>query len=246
MPLLALPLLALAASAEILCPGNHGGHVQGIATDPDYNIYWSFTVALVKTDDTGQLLAQVEAPSHQCDLTWHDARLYVAVNLGAFNREPGHADSWVYVYDDASLDLLEKHPVPELVHGAGGITMQGGEFILVGGLPRGHDKNHAYRYDAAWNFLGAHPIESGYTNMGIQTACHLDSHFWFGTYNGVDSLIVTSEDFTIKHRSQLNAAYGIAPWKDGQWLRAQSAKGETRGTYTATALIETTPTIPGR
>ena len=54
---------------EIACPGIYGGHLQGIATDVDWNIYWSFTVALVKTNRAGELLRTVPAPSHQGDLT---------------------------------------------------------------------------------------------------------------------------------------------------------------------------------
>jgi hypothetical protein len=55
-------------SEEIKCPGTYGGHLQGIATDEERNIYWSFTVTIVKTDKTGKVLKTVKAPNHQGDL----------------------------------------------------------------------------------------------------------------------------------------------------------------------------------
>ena len=106
----------------------------------------------------------------------------MAVNFGEFNKEAGRADSWVYVYDAGGLDLIEKHAVPEVVHGAGGIDCHDGTFYVVGGLPEGHDANYVYEYDRDFRFVGRHVIESGYTFMGIQTACHADGCWWFGCY----------------------------------------------------------------
>ncbi|MBI1319312.1 MAG: redoxin domain-containing protein [Candidatus Hydrogenedens sp.] len=234
-------MFLLSAAIEIACPGSYGGHLQGIATDAEHNIYWSFTVALVKTDASGTLLKEVEAPTHHGDLTWVDGKVYVAVNLGAFNQEPGKEDSWVYVYDDDSLELLEKHSVPELVHGAGGITWHDGAFVVVGGLPRGHEQNYAYRYDKDFRFLGREDIESGYTNMGIQTACLLNGEYWFGTYDAKDSLIITPAEFSSQRRVDVKASLGIAPWDEGHWLRGVGGKGETRGTYTGAVVVEALP-----
>ena len=50
--LTALTLLAACAAMaqlpeKIACAGSYGGHLQGVATDGT-NIYWSFTVAVVK------------------------------------------------------------------------------------------------------------------------------------------------------------------------------------------------------
>ncbi len=233
-----------AALNEIACPGEYGGHVQGIATDPEQNIYWSFTVALTKTDAEGSLLQTVEVPNHHGDLVWVDGKVYVAVNLGAFNLEAGKADSWVYIYDAESLDLLEKHEVPEVVHGAGGITHREGIFVVVGGLPKGHDRNYAYLYDASFAFIERRDLLSDYTNMGIQTACYLDGSFWFGTYNGVDSLLRANHELVHQGRHDLNGAYGLAEWTDGQWLRVVSAKGSERGKWTARAIVEKPPTKP--
>lgn len=236
--LFAAPLLILLSAAqEIACPGSYGGHLQGIATDEQRNIYWSFTVAIVKTDAQGALLAKVDAPTHQGDLAWHEGRVYVAVNLGKFNEEPGTADSWVYVYDDVTLELLEKRPLPEAVHGAGGIAWHEGAFVVVGGLPRGHEVNYVYRYDKSFSFIERRDIASGYTNMGIQTACVVGDELWLGTYHRDPALLVTDAAHGLIRREDVKAAYGIAAWDESHWLRGESGRGETKGTFTGKAIV---------
>lgn len=58
--------------------------------------------------------------------------IYVAVNLGKFNRTAGEADSWVFVYDSHTLKELARFPIPEFVHGAGGISFNKGLFYGCG------------------------------------------------------------------------------------------------------------------
>jgi len=241
MSLMAMAATVALAAQEIVCPGAYGGHVQGIATDDDHNIYWSFTVAMVKTDKDGNLLAEVEAPTHQGDVVWVDGKLYCAVNLGAFNQPAGKADSWVYVYDDESLELLSKHEVQEVVHGAGGMTYHDGVFTVIGGLPGDHTKNYAYLYDEDFSFIERRDIESGHSHLGIQTACYLNGRHWFGTYDKEDSLLLCDDQHAFQRRLDINGSYGIAPWTEGHWLRATSTKGDERRTWGATALVEPIP-----
>ena len=58
---------AVSPAEKIVCGGEYGGHLQGVATDGTH-IYWSFTRQIVKTDLTGKTLAVRDAPSHQGDL----------------------------------------------------------------------------------------------------------------------------------------------------------------------------------
>ena len=60
--------LAEESPKDIVCEGSYLGHLQGIAHDGNF-FYWSHTVTLVKTDQQGQALIQVEVPSHHGDLT---------------------------------------------------------------------------------------------------------------------------------------------------------------------------------
>lgn len=202
---------SLVGQAETKCPGNYKNHLQGIAVDDDGNFYWSFTTVLLKTDAAGKQLASVDVPSHYGDLTWHKDKVYVAVNLGKFNQEPGQADSWVYVHNAADLKLLDKHPVPEAVHGAGGMEWHNGRFFIVGGLPKTHQQNYVFEYNEQFEFIKRHEIPSGQTLLGIQTVCRgADGEWWFGCYGRPTVVLRTDDNFKLRGIYQFNAAVGIA------------------------------------
>jgi len=240
----ALVLYAVAAPAEIVCQGVYNGHLQGIAAtkpaDAEQALFWSFTVAVVKTDMTGKVLKHVTAPSHQGDLAYHDGKVYVAVNLGKFNQEPGQADSWVYVYDAGDLALLSKHEVQEVVHGAGGMEYYEGHFFVVGGLPEGYDENYVYEYDETFTFLKRHVIDSGHTHVGIQTTGRFNGYWWFGCYGTPPELLQTDDDFRLVGKYKENFSYGVAGALGNRCLRGISRRNEAKQ-YLGAALSD----LPG-
>jgi len=207
------------AAADVVCPGAYGGHLQGIAVEPGKAVYWSFTVELVKTDLEGNVLKQVPVPSHHGDPAYADGKVYVAVNLGQFNKEPGHADSWVYVYDAGDLSLIAKHETQEVVHGAGGMDCHDGHFYVIGGLPEGYDENYAYEYDGDLAFVKRHVIDSGYTLLGIQTACRFNGYWWFGCYGNPRILLQTDDAFRCLGRYEADWSVGIAGLSGDTLLR---------------------------
>lgn len=211
------------------CEGAYPRHLQGIATDGRAAIFWSWTDALVKTDLRGHLLAKVKADNHQGDLCFHDGKVWVAVNLGKFNEPPGKADSWVYVYDAATLELRARHAVPELVHGAGGIAERDGKFYVVGGLPPGVEENYVYEYDATFRFLKRHVVASGHTDMGIQTVTWANGSWWFGCYGTPRILLRADADFRFTGRWEFDASLGIAVLADGRFLIGQNTKSKEIG-----------------
>jgi len=240
---------ALPVSGEILCEGRYGGHLQGLAADGEGHIYWSFTVELVKTDMNGKLVKSVAVPSHHGDLTCHDGRVYVAVNLGKFNQEPGEADSWVYVYDAGDLSLLAKHEVPEVVHGAGGIAYHDGRFVVIGGLPKGYEENYAYEYDADFNFIGRHVIESGYTSLGIQTACYALGFWWFGCYGYPENsaLLKVDGSFRLVDEYDTYSGVGFDGLSGNRFLQGFTGKDEETGKWWGKArIIEFKENLKGR
>lgn len=162
------------------CPGAYGGHLQGLATD-GAAVYWSFTKQIVKTDLAGKLLAVQEAPSHQGDLCVKDGVVYVAVNRGRFNHETG-AVSEVTAYEAATLKPIRTWPLPEMPHGAGGMTWRGDRFFVVGGLPASHECNYVYEYTPDFKLVRRHDLPTGFTLMGIQTAAYEEGRFLFGIY----------------------------------------------------------------
>lgn len=207
----------------VSCEGAYKRHVQGICTNGKDAIYWCWTDVLVKTDTQGKVVKQVPVASHHGDLCFHAGRVYVATNLGKFNEPPGKEDSWVYVYDGETLAELARHRVPEVVHGAGGITYHEGRFIVVGGLPKGVNENYLYEYDESFNFRARHVLASGYTLMGIQTVASADGAHWFGCYGKPAAELLRSDaNFRFTDKWVFNASYGIAPLGDGRFLIAQN------------------------
>jgi len=165
--------------------GVYPRHLQGVATDGAF-IYWSFTDKLTKTDAEGRNVKTTGAPNHSGDLCCVGGVLYVATNLGKFNTED-KADSWVYAYKAGDLSFVSKWKVPELRHGAGGITWRDGRFYVVGGLPKDHVRNYVYEYTPDFKFVTRHVLETGYTGLGIQTAAYENGKFYFGCYRGTDT-----------------------------------------------------------
>ena len=179
---------------RIVCAGDYGGHLQGVATDGE-SIYWSFTVAVVKTDLTGKILASREAPSHQGDMCYKDGVVYVAVNRGKFNTET-RGVSQVTAYDAKTLEPMWTKSLPDMPHGAGGMTWKGDRFYIIGGLPLKHEKNYVYEYTSDFKFVKRYDLDTGFTWMGIQTAAHEDDTFYFGIYGskGDPSGVLASPD----------------------------------------------------
>ncbi len=215
---------------NVTCEGTYPHHLQGVCSDRSA-IYWSFTTTLVKTDLEGRLLKKVPVANHHGDLCFQEGKLYVAVNLGRFNDPKGNADSWVFVYDAATLKEIARHEVQEVFHGAGGIGFREGRFFVVGGLPDGVQENYVYEHDAGFKFVKKHVIRSGHTQLGIQSATFAHDRWWFGCYGTPQILLVTDTDFQMKGRYEFDCSLGIEAWPDGQLLsasgRCQKEKGCT-------------------
>ncbi|HPA17324.1 MAG TPA: glycerophosphodiester phosphodiesterase family protein [Verrucomicrobiae bacterium] len=223
-------LIAFMAAREFRATdfeGTSTSHVQGICTDGLKSIYWSWTDALVKTDLRGHELGRVSVQRHHGDLCYHDGKVYVAVNLGRFNRPAGSADSWVYIYDAENLQELARHRTPEAVHGAGGIAYHNGRFVVVGGLPKDTPENYVYEYDEGFFFKKRHILDGGYTLMGIQTVAHAADGWWFGCYGEPRILLRADDAFRLTGKWEFDAAYGIAGLADGRILvgRDKAIKG---------------------
>lgn len=204
--------------AGIVCEGEYDGHLQGIARGENGSIFWSFTVSLVKTNSNGKFLSSVEVASHHGDLCYSEEVVYVAVNLGEFNELAGRADSWIYAYDANDLSLVWKRPIPEVVHGAGGVDVRNGHFFVVGGLPAGIEENYVYEYDSECRFVRRITVESGHTDMGIQTAFYSEGSWWFGCY-GVPRVLLKADDrFRFLGRCLFDASLGIVNSANGDFL----------------------------
>jgi len=203
---------AIAESAipqVVTCPGEYRQHLQGVCADPEGNLFWSFTSELVKTDSQGKLLLQIPVASHHGDLCYHDGRIFVAVNLGKFNQPAGQAKSWVYEYDASTLKERNRFPVPEVVHGAGGMDFANGSFFVVGGLPRGIPENYLYEYTPDFQFQKRHVLKSGETLLGIQVAHFHGGVWWLGCYGKPPVLLKADAKFQMQGQWNFNGAVGL-------------------------------------
>lgn len=183
----------------------------------------------MKTDTDGRVLRKLDVANHHGDLCYHDGKIYVAVNLGKFNQPAGQADSWVYVYDAATLKEVARHKTPEVVHGAGGIAYHAGRFVVVGGLPSGVGENYLYEYDTSLKFQKRHVLASGYMLLGIQTAAFASGHWWFGCYGRPQVLLKASPDFKLIGKFVFDASLGIVGLPDGELLVARGRCRQGKG-----------------
>jgi hypothetical protein len=225
----------------VQCEGDYPGHVQGVCTNNQDVIYWSFTTVLVKTDRAGKLLRKVDVPNHHGDLCFLNDRLYVAVNLGKFNDPDGNADSWVYVYNAQSLEFISRHEAQEVFHGAGGIGVVNDRFYVVGGLPEGVQENYVYEYDRELRFLQKHVIASGWTSLGIQTATWHDDAWWFGCYGTPKILLKTDARFHMLGRYEVNASLGIIGIAPERFLVASGPRTSDKRHMASLAVFQPDP-----
>ncbi|HTN73916.1 MAG TPA: hypothetical protein VL096_01665 [Pirellulaceae bacterium] len=222
----------------VTCASTHPFHLQGVCSDEQQSIYWCFTTKLVKTDRAGQVVKQIDVGNHHGDLCFHDGKIHVAVNFGKFNEPPGKADSWVYIYAADDLALVKKHPLPQLVHGAGGIAHHEGKFLVVGGLPPGAKGNSAYEYDAEFKFVKEHALGGGYTLMGIQTVAFVDGQWWFGCYGDPKILLVADKSLTKVERFEFDGSLGIVPLGGGKFLIGRDKAAKMKGHTGSLVLAE--------
>ena len=231
---------------RITSAGDYPSHLQGVCTDGK-DIWWSHTTELVRTDRNGNVLAHAKKlKSHHGDLCIVDGTVYVAVNLGKFNTED-KADSWVYAYKGSDLAFIKRWKIPELCHGAGGMTYKDGRFFVVGGLPPTYKRNYVYEYTSDFVFVKRHVLESGWTSLGIQTVDYSDGKFVFGCYAGknkvtgekVEALaLVTDADLSGLRKVKENAAIGTLRFDGRRWratmnLIDKNAKGRDRRYHVA-------------
>ena len=184
--LMTLCLAACAAGAaetkEIRCEGEYPWHLQGVATDGT-NIFWTFTTVLVKTDLQGKVLAKDEIArneGHMGDLCCKDGRVFVGMNLGSVKG--CRVGDEVWEYDGATLERLKKYPTPEAVWCNNGLEFYAGCFWVITSAPKYCRYNMVFRYTKDFKFIRCQMIDSGWTNLGVQTICLYGDKMLFGCY----------------------------------------------------------------
>lgn len=231
--LAALTIAAPDATRTVACPGVYDGHLQGVAIDAEGDLYWSFTVALVKTDGDGTLLRSVAVPAHHGDLWTEDGVLYAAVNYPLDEARPATRSSFIYAYDSQNLALRWKKAITEPREGVGALAMRDGHFFVASGRRiKPFEHNTVYEYDANCDLVATHTLASGRTYLGIQTMAYADGTWWFGCYGNPPETLRATADFTFETRFEFDCALGIAPLPGGGFIVGrgdQNAEGKHTG-----------------
>ena len=169
-------------AAEIICEGEYPWHLQGVATDGT-NLFWTFTTALVKTDLRGRLADKVAIgrnEGHMGDLCCMGENVFVGMNLG---QSGGcRVGDEVWEFNAKTLRLANKHPTHEALWCNNGLEFFDGCFWVVTSAPRHCRYNMVFRYTRNFRFMRCQMIDSGWTNLGVQTICHHGDKILFGCY----------------------------------------------------------------
>ena len=167
---------------EIRCEGVYPWHLQGVATDGT-NVFWTFTTVLVKTDLTGKFLAKDEIPrsgGHMGDLCCKDGKVFVGMNMGV--AKGCRVGDEVWEYDASTLTLLKKYPTPETIFCNNGLEWYDGCFWIITSAPKHSLYNLVFKYTPDFKYQTTRFINSGWTNLGVQTICLAGDKMLFGCY----------------------------------------------------------------
>ena len=178
--LLLFVLLGTAFAEEIRRPEEYRYHLQGTASDGN-SIFWTFTDVLVKTDMQGNLVKEIQVPSHHGDCCVEGGKLYVSTHMNWPRKD---ATSWIYVYDCADLAFVTKYPLAEYdQRGVDGITFHDGHFyICIGKDPKDMTPfNLVIRTTPDFQIVQKIEVP-GTTVYGIQTLNWAGGFFWCGNY----------------------------------------------------------------
>jgi hypothetical protein len=251
------------APKPIECEGAWRAHCQGVATDGRH-IYWSFTVALVKTDMNGRLVAKTEIPNgHMGDLCHKDGKVYIGIN-NKTRADGTRTGDEVWVYDAATLKREAVHPTPQTIWCNNGIEWCGNSWWIIGNLSQDGIYNYVWEYSSDFRFKCCHPIASGWTNLGVQTICLAGNEMLFGCYGGYNSkgegvpeciFGVDVKKLTAPYRSSerppilpisrrdnINAGEGLVVIGGRIWY----ARGVKRGKTSNGSVLWSAKLLPGR
>jgi hypothetical protein len=201
------------AAAGIRCEGEYPYHPQGVATDGT-NLYWSFTTVLVKTDRTGRVLAvRHELGEHLGDLCCKDGLVYGGINRG--RRAGARKGDEVWAFDPQTLATRHRFPTPEAVFCNNGLEWAADRFWVISSAPRQSRYNFLFEYTADFRFRTCRLIESGWTNLGVQTICRFGDQLLFGCYGARDDAVSPHPDTTfavdLRALSSPDAAGRVVP-----------------------------------
>lgn len=105
-------------------------------------------------------------------------------------------------------------------------------------VPEGVQENYAYEYDADFKFVKKHVLDSGPTQLGIQTAAFADGHWWFGCYGAPKILLKADASLQKVVRFEFDCSLGNVPVGSGKFLVARGGSTEDKSHMGRLVLTE--------
>lgn len=204
------------AVEPILCQADADGHLQGFDSDGEY-IYWSIFTNLVKTDYSGNVVAQRPVDPHHGDCCVHDGKVYVATE----NRTKEKRGLYVNVYDCRDLSPVKEFAIDFQHRGIDGIAFANGFFYVGEGKDKSSEQEFNWIHKFTPDFVPVAKIKiPGKTIYGIQAMTFADGYFWLGTY-GKERTYQCDAQFNIIAYHTVDASVGV-------FGLPKSNSGETR------------------
>jgi hypothetical protein len=123
---------------------------------------------------------------------------------------------------------VKKYPIPEVIHGSGGLAIHNKKIMVVGGLPDNgkYNENFVYEYNLKFELIKIHKLKSGYTQLGIQTATFFNDCWYFGCYGSSSKSLspvvlkaqLINGSLKLKNIYQNDFSLGIVGLYNNRWL----------------------------
>ena len=219
---------------EIRLGGDYAGHLQDVWREGNC-LYWAHTLALVKTDISGNVLAKTDVDEHHAGLEVKDGKVYVAV-CDMQNKTGGKTlpDSrvTVKVYDAETLKLLESH-VTNINDRSGSLSILEDGTFLVGCLrPPDISKTQVrfHHLDGNFKLIKSYVLDNVPVPLGIETIKQHNGYFYLNHYTeealklgqrtGKALCIKLDRDFREVARYEVNGTCGLVFDSDSIWVGA--------------------------
>lgn len=160
---------------------------------------------LVKTDYSGNVVAQRSVDPHHGDCCVHDGKVYVATE----NRTKEKRGLYVNVYDCRDLSPVSEFVVEFEHRGIDGITFVDGFFYVGEGKDKSSEQEFNWIHKFTPEFAPVAKIKiPGKTIYGIQAMTFADGFFWLGTY-GKERTYQCDRQFNVIAYHRVDASVGV-------------------------------------
>ena len=183
--------VAAAGGGRILLPGTYPGHLQDVWR-ADGNIWWAHTSHLIRTDDKGNVRAQVSVEGHHAGCEVKDGTLFVAVcplQNTTGGRTTSNCRVQVNEYDAETLAPKGEHVVTNLNDRAGSFCFLDDGTMLVGCLRHPALKKSEVKFhhlDKNFKLLETHVVDAGQdVRLGIEVIRRYGDDIFLFVYDGL-------------------------------------------------------------